>query len=307
MKYLNLIRYKNLAIVALMQAVFHFVFIKNQTDYVALSNLQFVVLILATLCIAAGGYIINDIEDQQTDAINKPYKKYVGTSISENIAFYLYVSFTIVGVALGYYLANLIGKNSFVGFFIITSMLLYLYATWLKGIPVIGNLLVAFLLALSVLIIGFFDILPATYSGNYQQQRYLFSVIIDFAVFAFIINFIREVLKDIEDVNGDYNAGIKTLPVILGISRTAKILAFVTGLAILILLYYVLLNFSAVPLVLAYALLFLLAPFIYFFIKLNQAKKTSDFSTLSRVLKLIMLFGILALVVIQLNFHFNAQ
>jgi len=290
-----------------MQAVFHFVFLKNQTDFIALNNLQFSLLIFATLCIAAGGYVINDIEDQYADSINKPEKKYVGTYVSENTAFYMYVVFTVIGVAIGYYLSHLVGKNSFVGYFIITSMLLYLYSTNLKKIPLLGNVVVASILASSVLIIGFFDLLPATYSENYEQQMYLFSVLIDFAFFAFGINLIREIIKDIEDINGDYNADIKTLPVILGITRTRKVVQVITALFLLILLYYMAVNFVNVPIVLAYALLFIFAPLVYFFIKLFKAKKTKDFSHLSTILKLIMLFGILSIVVIQLNITFNAK
>lgn len=306
MKYLNLFRYKNLALIACMQALFHFVFLKNQTSYIALSNWQFILLILATLCVAAGGYVINDIEDQYADSINKPHKKYVGVSISENVAFYLYIGLSIVGIGIGYYLANLVGKNSFVGCFIITSMLLYMYATSLKKIAFLGNVVIALLTAFSVLIVGFFDILPATYAGNYTEQMYLFSVLIDFAIFAFIINLIREIVKDIEDINGDYNAEINSLPVILGITRTVKIVQVITGIAILLLLYYMAINFIHAPLVLAYTLLFVLGPLIFFFIKLFGAKQKSDFIFLSNLLKIIMLFGILSIAIIQLNIYINA-
>jgi 4-hydroxybenzoate polyprenyltransferase len=306
MKFLHLIRYKNLALIAFMQALFHFVFLKNQTNYIALSNWQFILLIIATLCIAAAGYVINDIEDQYADSINKPKKQYIGVNINENFAFYLYMILSITGIGIGYYLANLVGKNSFVACFIITSMLLYMYATSLKKIPFLGNVIIALLTAFSVLIVGFFDLLPATYNGNYTQQMYLFSVLIDFSIFAFIINLIREIIKDIEDVNGDYNADIKSLPVILGIGRTAKVVQIITVIAILLLLYYMLINFINAPLVLAYTLLFVFGPLILFLIKLFGAKQKADFAFLSNLLKIIMLFGILSIAVIQLNIYINA-
>jgi len=304
MKYLNLIRYKNLLLIALTQALFHFVFLKNHTGYIALNNLQFLLLIIATISIAAGGYIINDIEDQYADSINKPEKQYIGKHIKENSAFYLYMVLTILGVSIGYYLSKIVGKNSFVGYFIITSLLLYMYSTSLKKIPVLGNIIIALLLASSIIIVGFFDILPATYSANYNSQMYLFSILIDFAIFAFIINLIRELIKDIEDMNGDYNADIKTLPVILGVSRTVKVIQLLSAISVLILMYYMVLNFYNAPLVLAYSLLFILGPFIYFFIKLFSAKQKKDFKFLSNLLKLIMLFGVLSILIIQINITF---
>ena len=307
MKFLHLVRYKNLVLIAFMQALFHFVFLKNQTNYIALNNFQFILLIVATLCIAAAGYVINDIEDQYADSINKPKKQYIGVSINENFAFYLYIALSIVGIGIGYYLAHLIGKNTFVGYFIITSMLLYMYSTFIKKIPVLGNVLIALLLASSVIIVGFFDLLPATYSGNYTQQMYLLSVLIDFAIFAFLINLLREMIKDIEDINGDYNADIRTLPVILGVSRTVKVVQFISVIAVLLLIYYISVNFINAPIVLIYALVFVLGPLLYFFIKLFSAKQKNDFKQLSNLLKIIMLFGILSITVIQLNITYNAS
>lgn len=305
MKYLKLIRYKNLLLIALMQSLFHFGFLKYQTNFLALNSWQFGLLILATLCIAAGGYIINDIEDQYTDSINKPERQTIGKTIEENFAFYLYMGLTIIGVSIGYYLSTVIGKNSFVACFIIIGMLLYMYSTSLKKIPILGNIIIACILAFSVLIIGFFDIFPATYGENYSSQMYLFSILLDFAIFAFIINFIREMIKDVEDVNGDYNADINTLPVLLGTKRTLKVIMAITIIAIIIFLYYIAINFVNSTLILGYSLFFILGPLVFFFIKLLSAKNKADFTLLSNILKFVMLFGILAIGVIQLNFIYN--
>lgn len=305
MKYLQLIRYKNLLLIALMQTLFHFAFLKNQTNFIALSDLQFILLILATLSIAAAGYIINDIEDQYTDSINKPEKQTIGVSINEDFAFYIYIALTVLGVGIGYYLSNLVGKNSFVGYFIIVSLLLYMYSTTLKRIPVLGNIIIALILASSVLIIGFFDLFPAMYSENFTSQMYLFSVLVDFSIFTFIINFIREMLKDVEDINGDYNADIHTLPVLIGAKRTLKIILGITLIAILLVIYYISVNFINSTIILIYSLLFILGPLLYFFIKVLSAKNKTDYKKLSTILKLIMLFGILSIAVIQLNFSIH--
>ena len=108
----------------------------------------------------------------------------------------------------------------------------------LKQIMILGNFVVAALLAISVLIIGVFDLFPATTLENQAQMASLFSILTDYALFAFMINFIREIVKDIEDVNGDYNQGMNTLPIAIGINRAAKIaLGFAIIAFILLALY----------------------------------------------------------------------
>ena len=108
MKYLKLIRYQNLLMIAFMQCIFRYGFFKLQKVELALADWQFALLVLATVFIAAGGYIINDISDQETDNINKPERVLVGKSISESMAYNLYFGFTITGVLIGFYLSNLI-------------------------------------------------------------------------------------------------------------------------------------------------------------------------------------------------------
>lgn len=308
MKYLKLIRYQNLLLLALMQLVFRFGFLEKQNVYLSLADWQFLLLVLATVCIAAGGYIINNIFDYKTDMDNKPNEVIVGKSISESLAYNLYAGFTIVGVGIGFYLSNLILKPGFAAIFIVIAATLYLYATSLKQSLLIGNLIVALLLSFSVLIIGIFDLYPATYEGNQQIMRLIFSILVDYAIFTFMINFIRELIKDLEDVNGDYNQGMNTLPILIGVNRTAKIVFGLSFIPIICLGYYI--NFyvfaSGLLLSTIYALFFLLAPLLYFTIKLWSAKKQSDFRHLSIVLKFILLFGILSIALISYNMRHHA-
>ena len=112
MKYLQLIRYKNLIMLALMQIIVVFGFLKLQNLEVALANWQFALLVFATICIAAGGYIINNIFDTDTDLDNKPNDVLIGKSISETLAYNLYVTFTLIGVCIGFYLSNVIMKRT---------------------------------------------------------------------------------------------------------------------------------------------------------------------------------------------------
>ena len=308
MKYLKLIRYQNLLLLAFMQLIFRYGFLKFQDIFLYLDDWQYGLLVLSTVLIAAAGYIINDIMDQETDNYNKPEDAIVGKSISEKVAYNLYFVLNITGVCIGYYLANVIHKPSFAGAFIIISATLYMYASSLKQMLIIGNMIVALLLSFSVIIIGLFDLLPSTYDGNQPKMGHFFSILIHYAVFAFIINFIREIVKDMEDVDGDNETGMSTLPIVLGINKTSKVVAVLGIIATVILLWYINSNLMSLKLYYAviYGLLFVVAPMIFFLVKIWNAKSKKEFHMLGSVLKLVIFFGILSIMVSTLNRMYSA-
>lgn len=291
---------------AFMQLIFRYVFFKFQNIPLALADWQYGLLVLSTVLIAAGGYVINNIFDQNTDTINKPNQVIVGKTISETSAYNIYIALTVVGVAIGFYLSNVIVKPGFASIFIMIAATLYLYATSLKQMMIIGNIIVAMLLSFSVVIIGIFDLFPTINVENQQQIGLIFSILLDYALFTFLLNLMREIVKDIEDVDGDYNQGMNTLPIAIGKSRTAKIVAGLSFVPILFMLYYINKYLLDLVFVTVYLLLFVVGPLFYFSIKIWTAKSKKEFHTLSMLLKWILLFGILSVVVISLNIKYNA-
>jgi 4-hydroxybenzoate polyprenyltransferase len=308
MKYLKLIRYQNLLMLSLMQLIFRYGFLELQNIPLALADWQYVLLVLATMCIAAGGYIINNIFDVETDTENKPETVIVGKYISETKAYNLYIGFTVIGVAIGFYLSNVIDKPSFASIFIVIAATLYFYATSLKQSLLIGNIIVAMLLSFSVIIIGIFDLYPMTNEENRSVMGLLFGILLDYAIFAFIINFIREIVKDLQDVEGDSNQGMNTLPIAFGVGRTTKLVFAMSFIPIICIVYYINYNLFTSDLLFAtvFGLVFILAPLLYFTIKIWSANSKKDFHHLSTVLKWILFFGILSIVVISLNIKYNA-
>lgn len=291
-----------------MQLIFRYGFLKLQNIPLALSDCQFGLLVLATISIAAGGYVINNIFDVETDAENKPENLIVGKTITETIAYNLYIGLTIIGIGIGFYLSNVIDKPSFASVFIIIALTLYFYSNSLKQSLIIGNIIVALLLSLSVLIIGIFDLYPLITEENRPVMGLLFGILLDYAIFAFIINFIREIVKDLEDVEGDSNQGMNTLPIIFGKNRTVKLVFGLSFIPIICLLYYINHYIFAAGLLIStiFGLVFILAPLLYFTVKIWTAKDKKDFHHLSMILKWILFFGILSIVVITLNLKNNA-
>jgi 4-hydroxybenzoate polyprenyltransferase len=307
MKYLKLIRYQNLLLLALMQLIFRFGYLELINIPLSLWYWQYALLIAATVLIAAGGYVINDIFDQETDLENHSNKTIIGNSITESKAYIIYASLTITGVLCGFILANSVEKSNFAVIFVLIATLLYFYASTLKQIAVVGNVIVATLLAFSVIIIGIFDIVPNTFDFNQKQMMLAFAILFDYAKFAFIINLVREIIKDIEDIKGDTLQEMKTLPILIGVSKTNKIALVLLLLPVLYLFYYVKSNLFDNNLLYSvfYMIALVIAPMIICLIKIWNAKEKSDYTQISKLLKWIIFFGILSIAVITLNIKLN--
>ena len=302
MQLLNLVRWKNLLLIAFVQILVKYALFPAFDVDISLNSLGFSILLLSTLCIAAGGYIINDIYDIETDAINKPNKVIVGKSISEKMANNLYLGFTFVGVILGFYLSHSVGKSTFFAIFVIIAALLYVYASYLKQIAVVGNIVVSILVSLSIIIVGIFELLPAITKHNQSVQSTMFEVLTDFAIFAFLLNFIREIVKDIQDVDGDHKAEMQTLPIMLGKERTAKIAFGLTIVTILIIIYYLATYLFMQKVAVIYFLIAVVGPLVYIAIKLFNAEHNNHFKHISKMLKLVMLTGMLSMLLYRFIF-----
>ena len=292
---LKLVRYQNLMLIIATQYLIKYAVFQSFDISASLSDFSFFLLCFSTICITAAGNIVNDIYDLETDRINKTKKQILGKIISVKAAQTSYMILTITGVGIGFYLSNLIGKPGFSAIFIIISALLYLYATYLKQLLIIGNLIICSLVAMVVIIVGLFDLLPVITPENKLTQSIIFSILLDYALFAFLLNWLREMIKDQIDIIGDYNTGRNSLPIAIGTQRANKVI-FLVGiipLALVIIYIYDYL-FENLYLVL-YALMLVVAPLLYFLINLISAKTKAQYSNLSALLKIIMVFGLLSI------------
>ena len=131
----------------------------------------------------------------------------------------------------------------------------------------------------------------------------LFSVLKNYATFAFIITLIREIIKDAEDYEGDYAEGISTFPVRFGKSKTNILIALLTFFTVVFIGYYCYINFFENNLIIAFlfALIFIIAPLIFVFINVIKANDKKEYTLLNRVLKLVLFFGILSIFVVNVN------
>ena len=281
--------------IAFVQLLIKYALFKPFNVDITLNWFGFLLLILSTLCIAAAGNIINDIQDVDTDIVNRPEKVIIGKKVTEKTAYNLFIILNVIGVGLGFYLSNLVGRSGFFAIFVIISALLYIYATYLKQTLLVGNIVISVLVAMSVLIVGLFELLPVVTVQNQATQLTFFKILLDYALFAFIINLVREVAKDIEDIDGDYKAGMNTLPIAIGRERATKVLFALTLLPLFGVVYYMLTYLYKQQIAVGYFLLFLVAPLLYITIKSFSAKTKKDVRHISTILKIVMFLGMLSL------------
>ena len=306
--YLRLIRYPNLLIVILTQYLMRWCVIDPMLEVngfeLQLSSFHFFLLVLSTVLITAAGYVINDYFDTHTDFLNRPKTVLVGTKIPRRTAMIFHSVLNIIAVLLGFYLAYKTGMIVLGFVFLIVTGLLWFYSTTYKRQFLIGNVLVAILTALVPLMVVLFEIpeLNEAYSKilikNNSNFMYIFYWVLAFSFFAFITNLMREIIKDIEDFEGDSAYGRNSLPVVLGV-KASKIIIIILSLFVLGALIYLYFTFLNDPITIIYFSLFLYLPFLFLIGKLIKAKTKKQFKDIGNILKIIMLLGILYSVIVR--------
>jgi 4-hydroxybenzoate polyprenyltransferase len=295
MKYLRLIRLPNLVLLALSQFLVRYCIImpaykvaSNATgQYPAhLNGIEFLLLVFSTVIIAAAGYVINDVFDTSIDEINRPGKNIIGKNISAESGKKIFFIFSAIGVVTGFALAFKIDKPVMGFVHLFSAFSLWIYSAYYKRRLLTGNLIVALLASLSLLIVGLFE------PEFYQNIIYL----LWYAGFAFTITFLRELIKDIEDVEGDEMAQCKTLPVRFGI-RVAKISALIMVIINMALISWILYVYFYDNTVISFwnLLAIFQIPFAALFYLLASAGEKKDYHYASVFTKFIMLYGLLSM------------
>lgn len=310
--FFKLIRIGNLFVIALTMGLMRYCVIKPFMVFsdlsLQLSREDFILLVLATVFIAAAGYVINDYYDIRSDKINRPEKIIIGNVFSLNMAIYINFILNAIGMFLGLWLAMDIGDWNYSFIFIFTSGLLWFYSSSYKAIPLLGNFIISLLVALVPLLVVVFEMI--LFSLNYKQElttgdiNYfpVFYFVLGFGVFAFWLNFIREIVKDIEDISGDKIAEKKTFPVAVGV-KISKILILTMSVIMIAGLSFVYWEYLKNWMTLVYFGLLLILPLIFLGYKLWISIEKKDFHLVQTGLKVLMITGLLyaMVILVQIN------
>ncbi|MEM1327883.1 MAG: geranylgeranylglycerol-phosphate geranylgeranyltransferase [Bacteroidota bacterium] len=305
--FLQLIRFPNLLIVVLTQyLVYYFVFVNNLRQVgleTQLNWLEMTGLVIATLCIAAGGYVINDILDREIDRINKPEKMIVERVFSVSTAMWMYTGSIVIGAVLSTYLAIKTSNLPLLSLYPIAVLLLYLYSKYFKKSFLIGNWIVGFFCAFvaGIVWVGERGSLGEYYTTQISLLQpvppwgYLHQLMLFYIGFAFFSTTYREIIKDLEDVEGDRLGNCQTLPIVWGIEK-GKQIAIASGLillSIVVLFILKVLFFWDRQIIL---IITLMLPILYSLFLTYKAKTKADFHKISQFIKILMLLGLVMLI-----------
>ncbi|NMM49773.1 geranylgeranylglycerol-phosphate geranylgeranyltransferase [Marinigracilibium pacificum] len=272
--FLQVTRWPNLLIIVLGQYLTAIFLIEAGNWNDVLLSLRMAVLSLSTVILAASGYLINDYYDIKIDYVNKPQKVVIGKYIRRRHAMLAHTTLNFIGITMGLLLNYKVGLVN-----VFAAYLLWLYSNKLKRLPFWGNFSVAVLTALSIFSV--YLIFP----DNFQK-------VLLYSYFGFTLTFIREVIKDMEDIKGDEEFGCRTIPIILGIRATKRVLyvliiVFTTSCILVCTIYnlYSLgIFFTALSI-----------PWIIFIYQIYRADTQKSYRKLSTTAKLIMLLGLVSM------------
>jgi 4-hydroxybenzoate polyprenyltransferase len=310
--YLKIIRIPNLLIIILTQYLLRICIIGTFYGLNAIvpsfGNFDFILLLVVTVLIAAGGYVINDYFDVDVDKVNRPGKRVIGKSLTLNSAYLYYWILTILGIAVGFYISFRV-KYFMLGFiFVAIAMMLWFYSAQYKKTAFWGNFVISLLSAMVVLIVWLFEFFalranPINFTEAMKQLKLISIVVATYAIFAFLVSMIREIVKDVEDLDGDKAAGYKTLPAATGIKAAKRFAIIITCVTIILLAvcqYY--LYEMKLMLVFWYLMIVVQTFLIFLVYSTFRAKTKEDYHFLSNAAKIIMVAGILSMQLFYISY-----
>ncbi len=302
--FFKLVRWPNLFFIAVTQILFrffilNFVYRNSNISYVEnikLSLPLFYWLVFASVSIAAAGYIINDYFDVNIDLINKPSRLIVDRYIKRRWTIVWHIILSFIGLVISCYVGYKL-RNFYIPLFNFAAIIaLFFYSTTFKKKLLIGNIIISLLTAWVILVLTFSEYRFSIIFPDIYWKR-LLKVSFIYAGFAFIISLIREVIKDMEDMQGDAKYGCTTMPIVWGLQVskvfTAVWLVVIIGGVAIVQFYVIQLGWwlSAI-----YSFVAIIIPLTWVLRNLYTAQSPKDFHKLSNVVKLIMFTGILSMI-----------
>ena len=290
--FFKLIRVENLIILFFTQIMFYYYINGN------FGNISLYLLLIISFLVAASGYIINDIYDEKSDRINKE-SVIIGDFITSRKAIFFYYSFNILAVLISIYMYILdtnkyfslsiypefhLNCKSILLFVIISSIfLLKWYSKSYKYKFFVGNFIVSFLISLSIFNVILLECFQSSLNFIYYQ--------LPFIVFSFTLTFAREIIKDLEDVEGDKIMKSNCIASKLNLHQTKYIIIFTLLITLLVFICWsILFNYFKILTIYNIFISLIIIISIY---KVIISKNKKDFKQISFLLKIIMILGIL--------------
>ncbi len=267
-------RLPNLLVIALAQILSAYMLSANQLhDFI---DFRLVLLVVSTMMVAAGGYIINDYYDQKIDMVNRPEKVVIGFILSRRKAIAAHLFISVLAISLGFIVSWKIGLLH-----IFSVCLLWFYSNLLRRY-FIGKITIAVLACLSILAVGL-------------MMEVVSYRLMAFSAFGASIIWIRELIKDLENAPGGRAFGVESMPEVWGISGTKHFILLI-GLVSIVLLIYFLIEVESRWF--TYYYMGMAGPVIIFSVLLFRADRKLHFTRLRRFTNFLILAGLLSMLIV---------
>ena len=281
----SVVRGYNIPIIILAQYLSAiFILAKDQPASQTLLDVNLFLIVLASSITIASGYIINSFYDSKKDLINRPRKSMLDRLVSQKTKLNVYFTLNFLAAFLGF----LVSWRAAL-FFSVYIFLIWFYSHKVKKFAIIGNLM-----STLMTILPFFAIFLMYYKDIENNSSYV--VIFSHAAFLFLLLLIRELIKDLENILGDFTTNYQTIPVVYG-EKVSKylitILSFLTVIPV-----YVLIELDDV----GYMDIYFYSCFIvliFFLIYLWKSQSKEDYLLLHNVLKILIVLGVFCIVLIE--------
>ncbi len=263
---------------------------------------DFYLFVFLTSCIAAGGYLLNDLVDIKGDQYNQK-RSFINQGWEKRAALLAYGVITICPIPFAFSLASEIGHPEYFWYYVIVVGLLIIYNVLLKRIALMGNIVVATLCAgvLWMFMHGEQESLSKLYEVNYVSYMKVQMMAIFYYVFAFISNLSREIVKDVQDMPGDTLIGAKTLPIVVGVKVTRWTVFMLSSILLAFSIYWLIHYTVQWVLILSFILL-VIAPNIYMIWIFSRSIPIVMYQNISNHFKLWMITGIIFIFIASFNF-----
>ena len=285
--FLILIRYSNLLLILLTQLLIEYYLLEPYFQIEDLTNSYLITI--STILIAASGYIINDIMDLNTDKINNKYIT-INRSIRSRSAIIWYYLLNSISIIHALILCLRINKLYLLFIFILCIYLLSVYSRKYKKSLLIGNVIISLLVCLSFINVFIFK--------NYIDMS-KFNIILIYSIFALLITFVREIIKDIEDIEGDQQNQCRSIPIIYGIKKSKIVCISLLSVVIILIVYlYIqnhIINLQEINIYTSIYFIMLTIIILYSIISIYKSNNKKDFNMISKSLKIIMFLGLISI------------
>lgn len=310
--FFQLIRWPNLLMLVFTQMMLNYLVIGHMFKLIhlelPLESFDFTLLVLSTVFMAAFGYIFNDVKDEEVDKINKEQKRIIGEKFDKNSALLAGWVFLAISIGISIYLGIKLQMIQLIFLHILIAAGLWYYSTQLKKTILSGNIIISLFTGISVFIVWLYQLValknnPIMMVDAQKITEFATYTVVIYTVFAFIISLIREIVKDVEDKEGDEKTGMKTFIIQYGLNKTKILTYSLIGLMLLLLLFAIFMAYSYAWLQLAiYLGVAVGIPLIYFILNLIKAQHKKDFKDLSLLAKIIMIAGILSMQLFYISY-----